>query len=177
MSVSGGVDRLGLLPYGDTCQRSVAQAHADTSDSVPIKTVFSPAWACLGSQWAMACASGESRQVPYRAVFLSTAVRNFCARRIRDKTLKCHDVFVVDPDSSTTAVPVYDVSKSVQTCPAVAESSNCGRTSSIWWSRVSNPPQARQPSSKPLKSTTRSSIRAGAVQSWDQAACPGEHRT
>ena len=53
-------------------------------------------------------------------VFLKKSVRNFCARRIRDKTLKFHEVPVVGQATIPTAAPVLDVSKYVKTCPNAA---------------------------------------------------------
>ena len=120
LRVTDGVAWVDLLPYDDKLQHAVIQAYSRRSAAVPTQMVIAPIWANMGFHGN---GQGATEKVDNARIetFLRKSVRNFCANRIRDKSLKFPEVPSVDQRSAPAmAAPTLDVSKYAKTCPNAA---------------------------------------------------------
>lgn len=121
LRVTDGVVWVDMLPFDEKFQNSIIQAYGRRSAQMPTQMIISPIWANMGN-------TGSGQEAIEKVdngrieVYLKKSTRNFCASRLRDKSIKLTDLAVVDPASaaSTDANPKLDSSKFVKTCPNAA---------------------------------------------------------
>ena len=121
LRVTDAVAWVDLLPYDDKLQHSIIQAYSRRSSQEPTQMVISPIWANMGhhGRGPEAVEKVDNSRIE---AFLKKSVRNFCASRIRDGSLKFSEVPVVDPAQATpaTEAPTLDSKQFVKTCPNAA---------------------------------------------------------
>ena len=121
LRVTDGVAWVDLCPYDDKLQHSIIQAYGRRSAQEPTQMVISPIWANMGhhGRGPQAIEKVDNARVE---TFLKKSVRNFCASRMRDGTLKFSEVPVVDHAKAepATEAPTLDSKQFVKTCPNAA---------------------------------------------------------
>ena len=121
LRITDGVCWVDTVPHDDKFQHAIIQAYGQRTAQTPTQMIASPIWANMGKtgQGQEAVEKVDNARVE---AFLKKSVRNFCASRIRDKTLKFLDLVVADPASAaeSSVAPKLDLSKFVKTCPNAA---------------------------------------------------------